>query len=251
MYLTKIDNALRTKAPLKIFKRVLPLVLFILIITPMKCTRANEIWLIITNQCGEPINTKVRVVAIGGIAELYNETCWYVRTNLTNVLVKVYRFNLCVGEFQLESNSTYRLRVLVGDMLIQAPRSLTLRVKLLGTNQTWLLIGESSYVIEDLPYSVYEIEIVGTSFRKVVYWEGGTISIGRSYYIDVDKIVRVAPFIIIPALGTTTYTLARKYRRIRRRKVKRRIRNKSQSKSKNRELRKPRTLAEAILMSKS
>ena len=245
-----MSNTLRTKALFKIFKRVLSLALLILITISMKSVKANEIWLIITNQYGEPINTKVRVVAIGGIAELYNETYWQVRTNLTTVLVKVYRFNICVGEFQLEPNSTYRLRVLVGDMLIRAPRSLILRVKLLGTNQSWLLTGESSYVIEDLPYGVYEIEIVGASFRKVVYWEGGTISIGRSYYIDLNKVARVALFIIIPALGTTTYTLARKYRRVRR-KTRRKTINKSQSRYKKGELRKPRTLAEAILMSKS
>ena len=91
---------------------------------------------------------------------------------------------------------------------------------------------------------------MGASFRKVVYWEGGTISIGRSYYIDLNKVARVALFIIIPALGTTTYTLARKYRRVRR-KTRRKTINKSQSRYKKGELRKPRTLAEAILMSKS
>jgi len=251
MYLAKIDNTFKANTIITIFKRELLLAFLMLMVASVESVRADDLWLIVTNQYGEPINTKVRVVAVGGTAELYNETCWQVRTNLTTVLVKVYRFNLCVGEFQLEPNSTYRLRVPVGDMLIQAPRSLTLRVKLLGTNQTWLLTGKSSYVIEDLPYGVYEIEVVGASFRRVVYWEGGTVSIGRSYYIDLNKVVRAVPFIIIPALGTTTYTLARNYRRVRRRKVRHKPRNRSRSKFKNRELRKPRTLAEAILMSNS
>ncbi|RLF22520.1 MAG: hypothetical protein DRN15_08770 [Thermoprotei archaeon] len=209
-----------------------------------------NLWLIIVNQYGEPISDKVQVITIGGRAELYNETYWLVRTNASEVLVKVYRMGLCVGEFRLKPNGTYRLRVLVGDMLIQAPRSITLKIKLLGTNCTWLLTGESSYILEDLPYATYEFEIVGTNFRKVVYWEGGVITIGKTYEIIPEAVLKAMPFMIAPAIGASVYKLRRRRpkARIRPKKVRKtetkRVK-KARGKSRNR---KPKTLAEALLM---
>ena len=219
------------------------------LISMMPMVRADELWLIVVNQYGEPISDKVQVITIGGKAELYNGTYWLVRTNASKVLVKVYRMGLCVGEFQLVPNGTYRLRVLVGDMLVQAPRSLTIRVKLLGTNHTWLLTGETSYILEDLPYCAYEIEIVGSNFKKVIYWEGGVISIGRTYEIIPEALLKAMPFMIAPAIGASAYKLRRrpkagaKPRKIRRAKIKRvkKVRRKVGDK-------KPETLAEALLM---
>ena len=235
------------------------LALFMLIfMAPM--VQANELWLIIVNQYGEPVSDKVQVIVIGGKAELYNETYWLVRTNSSKVLVKVYRIGLYVGEFQLRPNSTYRLRVLVGDMLIQAPRSLTIRIKLLGTNHTWLLTGEPSYIIEDLPYGTYELEIIGTNFRNVIYWEGGVISIGRTYKVIPKAVLKAVPFMIAPALGASAYKLRRR-KRHRRRKVKG-VKEAERAKSERMKkpmvkryreamLRRPETLTEALLMTEA
>jgi len=41
-----------------------------------------------------------------------------------------------------------------------------LLLKLLGSNCTWLLAGEPTYIIEDILYGTYELEIVGTNFGK-------------------------------------------------------------------------------------
>ncbi|RLF23113.1 MAG: hypothetical protein DRN15_07195 [Thermoprotei archaeon] len=227
------------------------LVLFMLIsITPI--SQANELWLIIVNQYGEPISDKVQVIVIGGRAEPYNATYWFVKTNASKVLVKVYRLGLCVGEFQLRPNGTYRLRVLVSNMLIQAPRSLTIRVKLLGTNQSWLLTGESSYILEDLPCGTYEFEIVGTGFRKVIYWEGGVISIGRSYEVDFEYILKLTPIALAPIVCTGVYELKQRRRRHKPKRAKPKhkphkpkVRQRARRRVKEGE---PRTLAEALLM---
>ena len=219
------------------------------LISMMPMVRADGLWLIVVNQYGEPISNKVQVITIGGRAELYNETYWLVRANASRALVKVYRLGLCVGEFQLEPNGTYRLRVLVGDMLIQAPRSLTIRVKLLGTNHTWLLTGETSYIIEDLPYGTYEIEIVGSNFKKAIYWEGGVISIGRTYEIIPEALLKAMPFMIAPAIGASAYKLRRRPKaRVKSRKIKK-VKTKH-AKKVRRKVRdkKPETLAEALLM---
>jgi len=219
-------------------------------ITPI--SQASELWLIIVNQYGEPISDNVQVVVIGGRAEPYNATYWLAKTNASKILVKVYRMGLCVGEFQLMPNGTYRLRVLVGDMLIQASRSLTLRVKLLGTNQSWILTGEPSYIIEDLPYGTYEFEIVGTSFRKVIYWEGGVVSIGRTYEVAPEVILKAMPLMAAPAIGASAYKLKHKHRRRKARAKPKRIKKaktkrvkKARSKARDR---KPKTLVEALLM---
>ncbi|RLF21242.1 MAG: hypothetical protein DRN15_11505 [Thermoprotei archaeon] len=223
-----------------------------LLVSMMPMTKANGLWLIVVNQYGEPISDKVQVAVISGTAGLYNGTYWLIKTNSTKVLVKVYRMGLCVGEFQLEPSGTYRLKVLIGDMIIQAPRSLTIRVKLLGTNHTWLLTGEPSYIIEDLPYGTYEFEIVGTNFRKVIYWEGGVVSIGKSYEVVPEAVFKAIPLMVAPAIGASAYKL--KHRRRRRKvwaKTKRIKKAKTKRVKKGRgevRDRRPKTLAEALLM---
>ncbi len=59
---------------------------------------------------------------------LYNETYWLIETNASIVLVKVYRFNICVGSFKLRADRICRLKVLISGMIIQAPRSLVLKI---------------------------------------------------------------------------------------------------------------------------
>jgi len=225
------------------------LLTLLLLIPMMPMTKADELWLIVVNQYGEPISDKVQVITIGDKTKLYNETYWLIRTNASKVLIKVYRLGLCVGEFQLKPNGTYRLRVLVGDMLIQAPRSITLRIKLLGTNYTWLLTGESSYIIEDLPYATYEIEIVGTEFRKIIYWEGGVITIGKTYEIIPEALLKAMPFMIAPAIGASVYKLRRRPKaRAKPRKIKRAKTKRVKEVKKKVRGKKPETLAEALLM---
>ena len=212
----------------------------------------NKAFLIIVNQYGEIISSKVQIVVIGGHAYLYNQTHWIIESNLSEVIVKVYRLNICVGEFKIKMGKVYKLKVLVSHMIIQTPKTIVFRIHLLGTNYTWTLTGKTNYILEDMPHATYKIQILGTNFKKVIYWEGGVISIGKKYEINIDFIMKTLPFIIILPLATSIALKnrrRRKRKRARASKVRRKAKRNRHNELKRREkLRiKPKTLAEAIL----
>jgi len=211
-----------------------------------------EVWLIVVNQYNEPISSIVNVKAIPGKAYLYNETYWLIETNASRVLVKVYRFNICVGSFELEVNKAYRLKVLISDMIIQAPRSLVLKITLIGTNYTWTLTGEPSYILENMPHATYQISIEGTNFMKAIYFEGGVISIGETYNISFEAIKLILP----PAITPPIIIGVRRAVRRRKNKLRRKVRSKSRRKSKGgrkvkKKSKKPNSLAEALLITET
>ena len=98
-------------------------------------------------------------------------------------------------------------------MVVEAPGGVTLRITLVGTNFTWTLTGEPSYVLEDMPHAVYKFEVLGTPFSKTIYWEGGLVSIGkREYKIDLTYLSLLA---VQPSL-VGVHQLYKKKRRRRR-----------------------------------
>ena len=192
-------------------RRTTILLLTILLLTIAR-VRAQpiEFYIKVTNQYGECITEKVHVAVLGGMVILYNTTHYRVRTNRTEVLVRVYRLGICVGEFTLDTGKDWMLRVLVSDMVVEAPRGVTLRITLVGTNFTWTLTGEPSYVLEDMPHAVYRFEVLGTPFSKTIYWEGGVVSIGkREYKIDLTYL----PLLAVPPSLVGAYQLYKRRRR--------------------------------------
>ena len=192
-------------------RRTIILLLTIVLVTIAR-VRAQpiEFYIKVTNQYGECITEKVHVVVLGGIVEPYNTTHYRVRTNRTEVLVRVYRLGICVGEFTLDTGKDWMLRVLVSDMVVEAPRGVTLKITLVGTNFTWILTGEPSYVLEDMPHAVYRFEVLGTPFSNTIYWEGGVVSIGkREYRVDLTYL----PLLAIPPSLVGAYQLYKRRRR--------------------------------------
>ena len=214
----------------------------------------HEVWLIIVNQYNEPISSIVNVKAIPGKAYLYNETYWLIETNASKVLVKVYRFNICVGSFELEVKKVYRLKVLVSDMIIQAPRSIVLKITLIGTNCTWTLTGEPTYILENLPHGTYQISIKGTNFIRVIYFEGGLISIGEVYNVNSEALKIILPSTvtlpIIIGIRRVVIRCRNKYHNKAKKKTsKRKVRDKKRFKKER--AKKPKSLAEALLMTET
>jgi len=192
-------------------RRTIILLLTIVLLTiPRVRAQPIEFYIKVTSQYGECITEKVHVVVLGGIVEPYNTTHYRVRTNRIEVLVRVYRLGICVGEFTLDTGKDWMLRVLVSDMVVEAPRGVTLKITLVGTNFTWTLTGEPSYVLEDMPHAVYRFEVLGTPFSKTIYWEGGVVSIGkREYRIDLTYL----PLLAVPPSLVGAYQLYKRRRR--------------------------------------
>ena len=213
-------------------------------------TLALFLVLIIVNQYGEVISSKVQVIVIGGHAYLYNQTHWIIESNLSEVIVKVYRLNICVGEFKIKMGKVYRLKVLVSHMIIQTPKTIILKIYLLGTNHTWTLTGKTSYILENMPHATYKIEILGINFEKIVYWESGVISIGKKYEININLIMKIIPFAVVPPLATSLALRRGRKRRVKRDKIKIRMSKKSGNSirlSEKKHFRRPKTLVDAIL----
>jgi len=84
-----------------------------------------------------------------------------------------------------------------------------LLLKLLGSNHTWLLAGEPTYIIEDMPYSTYELEMVGINFGEAIYWEEGAISFGKAHEITPDTVLKAGALMATPAVRASAYELVR------------------------------------------
>jgi len=214
----------------------------------------NVIWLTIINQHDEPISSIVKVKVIGGMAELYNETHWIVKSSLNRILIKVYRYDICVGLFNVETDKNYKLKVSVSRMKIETLGNIALKVSLIGTKHYWMITGKTSYTLENMPHGIYEFEIEGTTFRKTIYFDGGTIRIKGEFKVDLKGMLKMLPIIIISTIALELYEAYRKMDSVKL-KIKPRIFKinwKKKSKRKIKNLRKmrdkrPKSLAEALL----
>ena len=182
-----------------------------------------------------------------------NETYWLIETNASRVLVKVYRFNVCVGSFELEVDRAYRLKVLVSDMIVQAPRGLVIKISLTGTKYTWILTSEPSYILENMPHATYQISIEGTNFMKAIYFEGGVISIGEIYSINIEALKLILPPATAPPIiiGVKRAVRNRRNRNRHNRKAKSKSTRRKIKDDKKKKARKPTSLAEALLMTET